>query len=235
VGEGIRTPRSQPWQACALLPGPARRSSEASRIASGLPPANTACEAISFTVRSMSASDESVLRNAPLWLIRSSSRKNPARQRTSAPPSVLDTETSFRPRVICSTCSSPGMSCRRGSAGRRSCYGPKDFTALAPQKAATKPPSSEPFARRCAPPGALLGVAISNGHGTFPPTPAMKRFADKVKHRSAKSEAAAIRRAEGMSRDPANAGGGRVQACRRSEVGEFSERGRIEEVWRCAE
>jgi len=74
---------------------------------------------------------ESIVRNELLWLIRSSSRKNPARQRTSAPPSVLVTETSFRPRVICSTCSSPGMSCRPGSAGRRSCYGPKDFTALA--------------------------------------------------------------------------------------------------------
>jgi hypothetical protein len=41
------------------------------------------------------------------------------------------------------------------------------------------------------------------------------------------SEAAAIRRAEGMSRDPANAGGGRIQACRRSRRW----RGRTEEVW----
>ena len=32
------------------------------------------------------------------------------------------------------------------------CCGPKDFTALARQKVATKPPSSEPFARHYAPP-----------------------------------------------------------------------------------
>jgi hypothetical protein len=45
------------------------------------------------------------------------------------------------------------------------------------------------------------------------------------------SEAAAIRRAEGMSRDPANAGGGRIQACRRSECWRVFGRGRTEEVW----
>jgi hypothetical protein len=44
------------------------------------------------------------------------------------------------------------------------------------------------------------------------------------------SEAAAIRRAEGMSRDPANAGG-RIQACRRSECWRVFGRGRTEEVW----
>jgi hypothetical protein len=112
---------------------------------------------------------------------------------------------------------------------------PEGLYGTRPAEGGNKAAKLRAIRERCAPPGALLGVAISNGHGTFPPTPAMKRFADKVKHRSAKSEAAAIRRAEGMSRDPANAGGGRVQACRRSEVGEFSERGRIEEVWRCAE
>ena len=47
------------------------------------------------------------------------------------------------------------------------------------------------------------------------------------------SEAAAIRRAEGMSRDPAYAGG-RIQACRRSERWRVFGRGRTEEVWRCA-
>ena len=36
------------------------------------------------------------------------------------------------------------------------------------------------------------------------------------------SEAAAIRRAEGMSRD-CRCGGGRIQACRGSNVGEFSD------------
>src|SRR5258707_13271081 len=40
-----------------------------------------------------SAGLESVLRNEPLCPIRSSSRKKPARQRTSAPPLVLVTET----------------------------------------------------------------------------------------------------------------------------------------------
>ena len=49
------------------------------------------------------------------------------------------------------------------------------------------------------------------------------------------SEAAAIRRAEGMSRDPVNAGGGRIQACRRSERWRVFGRGRIEDVRRCAE
>ena len=44
------------------------------------------------------------------------------------------------------------MSCRRGSAGRRSCCGPKGFTALARQKAATKPLSSELFASHYVPP-----------------------------------------------------------------------------------
>jgi hypothetical protein len=75
------------------------------------------------------------------------------RQRTSAPPLVLVTETSFRLRVIYSTCSNRKMSCRRGSAGRRSCCDPKVFTALARRKAATKPPSSGPFAKHYAPLG----------------------------------------------------------------------------------
>ena len=49
------------------------------------------------------------------------------------------------------------------------------------------------------------------------------------------SEAAAIRRAEGMSRDPAQCGGGRIQARRRSERWRVFGRGRTEEVWRCAD
>src|SRR5262252_17654 len=47
-----------------------------------------------------------ILRKGPLWLIRSSSRKNPVKRKTSAPPSVRVTATSSRPRAICSTCSS---------------------------------------------------------------------------------------------------------------------------------
>ena len=48
------------------------------------------------------------------------------------------------------------------------------------------------------------------------------------------SESAAIRRAEGMSRDPANAGGRRIQACRRSKRWRVFGRGRSKEVRRCA-
>ena len=47
------------------------------------------------------------------------------------------------------------------------------------------------------------------------------------------SEAAAIRRTEGMSRDPAY-GGDRIQACRRSERWRVFGRGCTEEVRRCA-
>jgi hypothetical protein len=130
--------------------GRLRRCSKASHIASA--PADTACETILFAICSRFAV-ESILPNEPLWLIRLSLRRKPARQRTSAPPSVVVTEIYSPPRVICSTCSNPRMSCRPGSAGRRSCCDPKVFTALARQKAATKPPSSEPFARRYAPPG----------------------------------------------------------------------------------
>ena len=49
---------------------------------------------ISFTICSMLAGLELVLRNEPLWPIRSSSRKNPARPKTSAPRLVLVTEKS---------------------------------------------------------------------------------------------------------------------------------------------
>ena len=70
------------------------------------------------------------------------------------------------------------------------------------------------------------------------------RFSDRAVGRSRRcaaaaaiaecqSEAAAIRRAEGMLRDPANAGG-RIQACRRSERWRVFGRGRTEEVRRCA-
>ena len=120
----------------------------------------TACETILFAICSHAAL-ESILPNEPSWLIRSSSRRNPARRKTSAPPSVLVTEKSFRPRVIYSTCSNRKMSCRSGSAGRRSCCGPKVFTALARQRAATKPPSSEPFARHCAPPSGFGSPPIA--------------------------------------------------------------------------
>jgi len=88
----------------------------------------------------------------PLWPIRSSSGRNPARRKTSAPRWVLATETLFRPRAICSTCSNQRMWCRLGSANRRSCCGPNAYTALARHRAETMPPSSKPFARRRAPP-----------------------------------------------------------------------------------
>ena len=117
------------------------------------------CELAVFTVRSIGVVAP-ILPNEPLWLIRLSSRRNPARRKTSALPSDLATETSSRPRAICSTCSSRRMLCRPGSAGRRYFCGPKGCTALARRRAATKPPSSEPFARPCAPP---------NGFG-LPPT-----------------------------------------------------------------
>jgi hypothetical protein len=100
------------------------------------------------------------IRNEPLWLIRSSSRKNPAKPKTSAPPSVLVTERSSRLRAICSTFSSQRMLCRPGSAGRRSCCDPKVFTAPARPRAETRPASSELFVRHYAP---------QNGFGS-PPT-----------------------------------------------------------------
>jgi hypothetical protein len=82
------------------------------------PPTDKACEAISFTICSHFAAVESVLPKRALWPIRSSSRKNRARPKTSASPWVLGTEKSSRPRVICSSCSNPRMSCRPGSGGR---------------------------------------------------------------------------------------------------------------------
>ena len=48
------------------------------------------------------------------------------------------------------------------------------------------------------------------------------------------SEAAAIRRAEGMSRDPANAGAVAFKRAGDPNVGEFFGCGRAEEVWRGA-
>jgi hypothetical protein len=48
------------------------------------------------------------------------------------------------------------------------------------------------------------------------------------------SEATAIRRVEGMSRDPANAGAVAFKRAGDPNVGEFFGRGRTEEVWRCA-
>jgi len=51
---------------------------------------------------------------------------------------VLATETFFRPRAICSTCSNQRMWCLPGGAGHQSFCGPKVFTALARQSGATK-------------------------------------------------------------------------------------------------
>src|SRR5258707_4619621 len=59
------------------------------------------------------------LPSGPLWQIRSSLRRKPVRPRTSAPPSVLTTETFSRLRAICSICSNQKMLCRPGKAGRR--------------------------------------------------------------------------------------------------------------------
>jgi hypothetical protein len=84
---------------------------------------------------------------------------------TIAPPPVPATETFCRPRGICSICSNRKTLYRSGSAGRRSCCGPKVFTALALQRAATKPPSSEPFARPCAPPSGVGSPPIANREG----------------------------------------------------------------------
>ena len=104
-----------------------------------------------FTIRSRRCALESSPPNAsPRWRIRLSSPRRPARRKISAPPLVLGMETSFRPRVTCSICSSRRMWCRPGSAGHRSCCGPRVFTAPGRPRAATKPPSSKPFERRCA-------------------------------------------------------------------------------------
>ena len=85
-------------------------------------------------------------------LIRSSSRRKPARQRTSAPRLVLAMERYSRPRAIYSIWSSRRMFFPNGSAGQRSCCGPKAFTARARRRAATRPPSSKSFARPFVPP-----------------------------------------------------------------------------------
>ena len=50
---------------------------------------------------------------------------------------------------------------RSGNAGRRSFCGPKVFTALAQQRAATKPPSSKPFAKPFAPPSGFGSPLIA--------------------------------------------------------------------------
>jgi hypothetical protein len=111
-------------------------------------------------------------KRATLWPTRSSSRKNPAKRKTSAPPWVLATETSSRPRVIYSTCSNLRMSCRRERADHQSFSDPKVFTALAWPKAETKPSSSEPFARRYTPPSEFgspptVTAKVSSSAGKF--------------------------------------------------------------------
>ena len=100
-----------------------------------------------FFICSYSGVVESILPNGTSWQIRSSSRRKPAKQKTSAPPLVFVMERFSRPRAICSICSNQKMSFRNGSAGRRYFCAPKVFTALAPQRVETKPPSSKPFAR----------------------------------------------------------------------------------------
>src|SRR5207249_11784381 len=78
--------------------------------------------------------------------------RRPARRKISVLLLVLVTEIFFRPRAICSTCSNRRMWCRPGGTGHRSFCGPKTFTALARQRAATKPRSSKPVERHCARP-----------------------------------------------------------------------------------
>jgi hypothetical protein len=124
-----------------------------------------ACETILFAVCSNGLS---ILRNELSWLIRSSSRRKPARPKTSARPLVLATESFSRPRDICSTCSSQRMLSPPGSAGRRSYCGRKAFTALARQRAETRPLSSKPFVTHCAqrsgfgsPPIVIARVSLS--------------------------------------------------------------------------
>ena len=55
------------------------------------------------------------------------------------------------------------------------------------------------------------------------PSPAPKTAPRQVQHRNAQSEGAAIRRAEGMSRDPANAGAVAFKRTGDPNVGEFSD------------
>ena len=98
---------------------------------------------------------------SPSWLIKSSSRRNPARRKTSAPLLDLATATFSRPRAICWICSNRKMWCRTGNAGRQSCYGRKVSTALALRRAATRPQSSKPSERRCAPPSGFGSPPIA--------------------------------------------------------------------------
>ena len=97
-----------------------------------------ACEATLFAICSHSAASNQFLQPNPLWPIRSSSRKNPARQKTFAQPLVRVMGKSSRPRAICSICSNRKTSCRSGSTGRRSCCGLKVCTALAQQTGGNK-------------------------------------------------------------------------------------------------
>jgi DNA topoisomerase IA len=74
----------------------------------------------------------------PICPIKLSSRRRPARQKTSVPPLAHATETSFRPKAICSTFSNLRMLCRPGGTGRQYFCGRKAFTTLARQRAENK-------------------------------------------------------------------------------------------------
>ena len=97
---------------------------------------------------------------SPSWSIRSSSRKNLAKPKTSAPPSVLVTEKSFQPRVIYSTCSSRKMSCRSGSAGRRSAEGGNKAAKLRAIREALRSAKRVWLATDCDREGQLIGQEI---------------------------------------------------------------------------
>src|SRR3954454_3814575 len=97
----------------------------------------------------------------PLCPIKLSSRRRPARQKTSVPPLAHATEISFRPKAIYSTCSNPRMWFRSGSGGQRSFCARKAFMTLAQQRAATKPPSSKPFGRPFVPPSGFGSPPIA--------------------------------------------------------------------------
>src|SRR5215831_4689281 len=79
-----------------------------------------------------------------------SSRRKPARPKTSAPQLVLVTVMFFQRKAICSISSNRRTLFRPGSDGRRYFYDLKVFTERARQRAATRPLSSRPFARHCA-------------------------------------------------------------------------------------
>src|SRR5262249_6084001 len=104
-----------------------------------------------------------LLPTGPSWQIRSSSRRKPARPKTSAPQLVLVTVMFFQRKAICSISSNRRTLFRPGSDGRRYFYDLKVFTERARQRAATRPLSSRPFARHCALPNEFGFKGLGTG------------------------------------------------------------------------